>query len=124
MCNELAHSGLYLYSGSGFLKERLDSLKKMKKKKNEKNACNAFIRILRKIEGVEYEVADCPDERNRSTLDVDFILALESENWNYPKIAVEHTIVEAHEEQKAYVHQLERIEKKIDQRCQGRLPLG
>ena len=39
-----------------------------------------------------------------------------------PKIAVEHTIVEAHETQKAYVNQLCIIEKKIDRGCQGKLP--
>lgn len=92
-------------------------------KKNEKNACKAFIEILRKIKGIAYEIVDCPDERNRKTQDVEAILAPKGENGQSPKIAVEHTIVEAHKEQIAYVHQLDVIEKEIDQRCQGKLPI-
>ena len=117
-CKKLAHSGLYLYSGSRSLEERLDTLKD-----NEKNACNAFIEILKKIKGITYEIVELPDEINRNTQDVDAILAPTDEDGQSPKIAVEHTTVEAHEEQIVYANQLSSIEKEIDQRCQGKLPI-
>jgi len=88
-----------------------------------KNACNAFIDILQKIKCVTYKEVGRPDKKNRKTPDVDFILAPKSENEQSPKIAVEHTIVEAHEEQIAYVRQLDGIEKEIGQRCKGKLPI-
>jgi len=100
-----------------FLRERVDSLKK-----NEKNACNGFIEILKKIKGVSYEIVELPEEKNRNTPDVEAILAPKDEDGQFPKIAVEHTIIEAHKEQIAYVNQLYGIEREIDQRCQGRLP--
>ena len=92
-------------------------------KKNEKNACNAFIDILQKINGVAYEVVDYPEERNRKTPDVEVILAPKDENGQSPKIAVEHTIIEAHKKQISYVNQLYGIEKEIGQRFQGKLPI-
>ena len=91
-------------------------------KKNEENACNAFIEILKKIKCVAYKIVDLPEEKNRNTQDVEAILATTDEDGQSPKIAVEHTIIEAHKEQIAYVHQLDGIEKEIDQRCQGKLP--
>ena len=90
---------------------------------NEENACNAFIEILREIKGIEYEIIDYPEERNRKIPDVEVILAPKGEDYSYPKIAVEHTIVEAHQEQFKYVNQLKGIEKEIDQKCQGKLPI-
>lgn len=94
------------------------------KKKSEENAGDAFIEILQKIKGVTYKKVCRPDEKNRSTQDIDFILVPKYEKDKYPKIAVEHTIVEAHEKQKKYVIQLNSIEKEIDQRCQGKLPIN
>jgi hypothetical protein len=92
-------------------------------KENEINACNAFIKILQKIKGVEYYIESWPEKENRNTQDVEVILAPKDKNGQSPKIAVEHTVVEAHEEQIAYVNQLYGIEKEIDQRCQGKLPI-
>ena len=92
-------------------------------KKNEENACNAFIEILKEIKSVTYKKVERPEEKNRNTPDVDFILAPNVENEKYPKIAVEHTLIEAHEKQIDYVHQLDGIEKEIAQRCQGKLPI-
>ena len=92
-------------------------------KKNEKNACNAFIKILEQILDVVYEVKCRPEEKNRNTQDVDFILAPKNESDQYLKIAVEHTIVEAHEKQFQYVIQLKGIEKELDQKCRGKLPI-
>jgi len=103
---------------SEFLKERLESLKE-----NEINACNAFIEILKKIKGVAYEIVDFPEEKNRKTQDVEVILAPKSENGQSPKIAVEHTIVEAHDKQLAYVNQSYDVVEKINMRCQGKLPI-
>ncbi len=93
-------------------------------KENEINACNAFIEILQKIKGVAYDIVDYPEENNRNTQDVEAILAPKCDNGQSPKIAVEHTIVEAHNNQMLYVDQLHDIEKEIGQRCQGKLPTG
>jgi len=107
-----------VYSGSGFLEERLDSLKD-----NEKNACNAFIEILKKIKGVTYEIIELPEEKNRNTQDVEAILAPTDDEGQSPKIAVEHTIVEAHDKQLTYVNQLYDIVENINRMCQQKLPI-
>jgi hypothetical protein len=91
-------------------------------KENEKNACDAFIKIILKIKGTEYRIDEFPEETNRSSQDVEVILTPKDKNEQSPKIAVEHTIVEAHEEQIAYVNQSYDIVEKINQRCQGKLP--
>ena len=91
-------------------------------KENEENACKAFLVILKKIKGVEYIKKCRPEKSNSETKDVDFILAPKDEDCQSPKIAVEHTIVEAHEKQSFYAKQLGIIEKKIDRGCQGKLP--
>jgi hypothetical protein len=91
-------------------------------KKSEENACNAFIEILQKIKSVEYKIVCRPEEKNRNAPDIDFILAPNVENDQYPEIAVEHTIIEAHDKQIAYVNQLYDVVEKINQKCQGKLP--
>ncbi|HUT30376.1 MAG TPA: hypothetical protein VMX13_11345 [Sedimentisphaerales bacterium] len=91
-------------------------------KENEENACNAFIEILKKIKGVEYIIKCRPDKSNSETKDVDFILAPKDEDCQSPRIAVEHTIIEAHGKQIAYVNQSYDVVEKINQRCQGKLP--
>ena len=77
----------------------------MKKKENEINACNAFIEILQRIKGVEYYPERWPEKENRNIPDVEVILAPKDKNGQLPKIAVEHTIIEAHDKQIAYVNQ-------------------
>jgi len=94
----------------------------VKKKENEINACNAFIEILQRIKGVEYYPERWPEKENRNIPDVEVILASKDKNGQLPKIAVEHTIVEAHDKQIAYVNQSYDIVEKINQRCQGKLP--
>ena len=89
---------------------------------NEVNACNAFIDILKKIKGVEYEIDSSPEKENRKTPDVEVILAPKDKDGQSPKIAVEHTIVEAHENQIAYVTQSYDVVEKINLKCQGQLP--
>jgi hypothetical protein len=93
-----------------------------KLKKNEENACKAFIKILEEIKGATYIIVDRPDKKNRNTPDVDFILAPKDEDGQSPRIAVEHTIIEAHDKQIAYVNQLHDVVEKINRRCQGKLP--
>ncbi len=94
----------------------------MKKKENETNACDAFVEILRRIKGVEYCPERWPEKENRNSPDIEVILVPKDKKGQLPKIAVEHTIVEAHKEQLVYVNQLCGIEKELKQRCQGRLP--
>ena len=88
-------------------------------KENEKNACGSFIYILGKM-GLKYKVGEIIE--NSRTQDVEMILSPEDENKQYPKIAIEHTIIEAHNCQKLYVNQLSDIENEISQKCQGKLP--
>jgi len=88
-------------------------------KENEKNACDSFVYILRKI-GLKYKVGEIVE--NSRTKDVEMILSPEDESKQYPKIAIEHTIIEAHNNQKLYVQQLSDIENEISQKCQGKLP--
>ncbi|MGA2093153.1 MAG: hypothetical protein ABSH16_07080 [Sedimentisphaerales bacterium] len=91
-------------------------------KTNEINAITAFIEILRKIKGVEYKIGSFPEKENRNTQDVEVILVPKDKDVQSPKIAVEHTIVEAHEDQIAYVNQSYDLVMKINQKCQGKLP--
>ncbi len=94
----------------------------MKDKENEINACNAFIEILQRIKGVGYYPERWPEKENRNIPDVEVILAPKDKNEQLPKIAVEHTIVEAHYKQIAYINQSYDVVKKINQRCKGKLP--
>ena len=91
-------------------------------KENEINAITAFIEILQKIKGVEYKIDSLPEEENRNTQDVEAILAPKDIDVQSPKIAVEHTIIEAHEDQIAYVNQSYDLVIKINQKCLGKLP--
>ncbi len=88
-------------------------------KKNEKNACDSFVYVLKKI-GLKYK--DGEEVKNSRTKDVEMILSPEDKNKRYPKIAIEHTIIEAHNNQKLYVKQLSDIENEISRKCQGKLP--
>lgn len=90
------------------------------KKPNEKNACIAFIEILCKITGVEYDKESSPDEQNRSSPDVDYILI--SKDGRSHRIAVEHTLVESFEDQLAYANQSYDVVEQINVQCKGQLP--
>lgn len=96
----------------------------MKENENEKNALTAFIEILRKIKGVEYTIDRFPEKENRSTPDVEAILVPKDKDVKSPNIAVEHTIVEAHEDQIDYVKQSYNIVKEINHRCHEKLPIS
>jgi hypothetical protein len=91
-------------------------------RENEKNAITAFIEIFQKIKSVEYKIDSFPEKENRNTPDIEVILIPKDREGQFPKIAVEHTIVEAHKEQIAYVNQSYDIVEKINLRCQGKLP--
>jgi hypothetical protein len=90
------------------------------KKPNEENACNAFIEILKKITGVEYEIEYSPDEQNRVSSEVDYVLI--SKDGRSHRIAVEHTIVESFEGQIAYVNHSYDVVNEINVLCQEKLP--
>jgi len=91
-------------------------------RENEINACYAFIEILRRIKDVEYYPERWPEKENRNIPDVEVILAPKNKEWQLPKIAVEHTIVEAHDQQIAYFNQSYDVVEEINKRCQGKLP--
>ena len=90
------------------------------KKPYELNARDAFITILRSLMGIEDWESESPDEVNRSSPDVDFLL-FPSSNEN-DKIAVEHTRVESFEGQIRYVKRSYDIVDSINARCREQLP--
>ncbi len=96
----------------------------MKKRENEDNAIESFIEILQKLKGVVYKKESFPEKENRKTKDVEAILAPKDIDVQSPKIAVEHTIIEAHEYQIAYANQSYDLVIKINQKCQGKLPIN
>jgi hypothetical protein len=87
------------------------------KKPNELNARDAFITILRSLTGIEDWQSESPDEINRQTCDVDFLLFSQND-----KFAVEHTIVESFDGQIGYVNRSWDIVDSINAGCRGRLP--
>jgi hypothetical protein len=74
---------------------------KIMKTQNELNARDAFIIILRSLMDIEDVASSSPDEVNRSTPDVDFVLV--TSGTENEKIAVEHTRVESFDGQIKYV---------------------
>ncbi len=88
------------------------------KKPNELNARDAFITILRSLTGIKDWKFESPDEVNRSTRDIDFLL-YPSSNEN-DKIAVEHTRVDSFEGQIEYVKRSYDIVDSINAGCRER----
>jgi hypothetical protein len=94
---------------------------KIMKRLNEKNARDAFIAILKSLTDIEYNAEPkSPDEVNRRTPDVDFLL-FSSSNEN-DKIAVEHTRVESFNEEIKYVKMWRDIVCSINAGCRQRIP--
>ena len=93
---------------------------KIMKKPNEQNACDTFITILKSLTDIEYGKSKSPDEINRRTPDVDFVL-VSSSNEN-DKIAVEHTIVESFDWQIKYVDRWRNIVCSVNAGCRERIP--
>jgi hypothetical protein len=90
------------------------------KKQNEQNACEAFIEILYNLTGTQYVNRESPDEMNRDTPDVDFILASMADECD--TIAVEHTIIESFEGQIGYVNRSYDIIGSINENCRNKIP--
>ena len=94
---------------------------KIMKKLNELNARDAFITILKSLTDIEYVASTkSPDEVNRRTPDVDFILFSSSNEKD--KIAVEHTIVESFDEQIRYVKKSYDLVESVNAGCRKRIP--
>jgi hypothetical protein len=93
---------------------------KIMKKQNELNALGAFINILKSLTDIEYVDAGSPDELNRSTPDVDFILVSSSDEKD--KIAVEHTRVHSFDRQIEYLNWSWDIVGSVNDGCRGRIP--
>jgi hypothetical protein len=94
---------------------------KIMNKPNQQNACDSFITILKSLTNIKYKVSGSPDEVNRNTPDVDFILVSSSDEKD--KIAVEHTKVESFDGQIKYVKKSFDIVKLVNDACRTRLPL-
>ncbi len=93
---------------------------KIMKKQNEQNACDAFIAILHVFTGIKYVKCESPDELNRRTPDIDFVLISSTDKND--KIAVEHTILESFDRQIKYVNRSYDIVSKINVGCRKRIP--
>ncbi len=90
------------------------------KRPNEQNAREAFITILRSLTDIEYKLSNSPDEVNRRTPDVDFVLTSGSDEND--KIAVEHTTVQSFEGQIKYVKRWREIVCSVNAGCKERIP--
>ena len=90
------------------------------KKQNEQNACEACIAILNTLTGIQYVKRESPDELNRQTPDVDFILVSISDESDM--IAVEHTVLESFEGQLEYVNRSYNIVGSINVGCRHKIP--
>jgi hypothetical protein len=90
---------------------------KIMKKPNELNARDAFITILRSLTGIEDWKSESPDEVNRCTRDVDFLLFSKND-----KFAVEHTIVESFDGQIEYVNRSYDIVDSVNAGCRNGIP--
>ena len=86
-------------------------------KTNEENAYKALIEILKKKFRKDFTFISKPDEVNRKTKDVDFII--ESGNKKY---AVEHTRIERYIGQKEYLSKSFDVVQEINNYCKGKLP--
>lgn len=90
------------------------------KKQNEQNACEAFIAILNSLTGIQYVKRESPDELNRRTHDVDFLLvSISDEN---DRIAVEHTVLESFEGQIGYVNRSYDVVGSINAGSRNKIP--
>jgi len=90
------------------------------KRPNEENACASFITILKSLTGIGYEVFSRPDDVNRRTKDIDFILS--PRGGKNGTIAVEHTRVESFEGQIGYVTTWCDIVCLVNAECRERIP--
>jgi hypothetical protein len=101
-------------------KSKMEIPVEIMKKPNELNARDAFITILRSLTDIEDWESESPDEVNRSTRDVDFLL-FSSSNKN-DKIAVESTRVDSFDGQIEYVNRWHKIVCSVNDGCGERIP--
>ena len=90
------------------------------KKQNEQSACEAFIVILNTLTGTQYIKRESPDELNRRTPDIDFLLEAVSDESD--RIAVEHTVLESFEGQIGYVNRSYDVVGSINAGCRKKIP--
>ena len=90
------------------------------KRQNELNAAEGVAQIMSLLAGIPYKMAESPDDTNSATKEVDFIVSPVSPS--VPKIALEHTIVEAFEGQITYVTRSFDIASSVAAECNGKLP--
>ena len=91
----------------------------MRYRLNEIDAVNCFIDILGKIYKIKYVIDKRPDEENRITKDVDFIIKSAD---NSDRIAVEHTIIESFIGQIEYVNTHKDIIQQVENELVDELP--
>jgi hypothetical protein len=87
---------------------------------NESNALEALLGIIPAITGCNYSTGGSPDDIDSQNKEVDFILIPDS--GSFPKLAIEHTVVEAYRGQKTYIDRSYKIVKEIDLKCKASLP--
>jgi len=92
----------------------------VKKKPNELNACASFIAILKSLTDIEYVASGSPDEVNRRSPDVDFVLVSSSDEND--KIAVEHTKVHSFDGQIEYLNRSWDIVGSVNACCRDQIP--
>ena len=90
------------------------------KRLNEFNAVEALLGIAPWLLGCGYAVSESPDELSSKQKEVDFVL-LPTEPER-PKLAVEHTVVEAYRGQRTYLHKSHEIVATVNEACKGKLP--
>lgn len=90
------------------------------KKENEQSACEAFIAILDTLTGIHYVKRQSPDDLNRRTPDVDFLLVSIGDESDI--IAVEHTILESFEGQLGAVNRSYDVVGSINAGCMKKIP--
>jgi hypothetical protein len=94
--------------------------KPSEKKPNELNARASFITILKSLTDIEYVASGSPDEENRCTKDIDFVLV--SSINERDKIAVEHTTVQSFDGQIEYLNRSWDIVGSVNDGCRERIP--
>ena len=87
---------------------------------NEFNAVDALIGIVPFLLGTTYSRGGSPDELDSQQKEIDFVLV--PNEPGSPKLAVEHTVVEAYRGQRTYSLKSYEIVQKIDLKCLGKLP--
>jgi hypothetical protein len=91
------------------------------KRLNEFNAVDALIGIVPFLLGCTYSLGGSPDDLDSQQKEIDFVLV--PNEPGSPKLAVEHTVVEAYRGQRTYLLKSYEIVQKIDSECQGELPV-